>query len=144
MHKEDNRLVGYVIMPNHLHILLQVPDGGAINKLLAEGKRFMAYEIRKRLQETGREDMLAIMATGVRPGDARRGQRYRVFESSSDIKNCWSEKFLRQKLDYMHNNPVSGKWSLVDDPAFYRYSSAGFYILGAEPTVPLLHLGELL
>ena len=144
LHAENNRLVGYVIMPNHLHMLLLVPEGTSINKLLAEGKRFMAYEIRKRLVEGGHQDMLAIMAEGVRRGDASRGQNYRVFETSSDIKECWSEKFLHQKLNYIHNNPVSGKWSLVDDPAMYPYSSAGFYALGAEPAVPLLHLGELL
>lgn len=144
LHEQNNRLVGYVIMPNHLHILLRVPEGTGINKLLAEGKRFMAYEIRKRLQEADHKGLLSIMAEGVRTGDAQRGQQYRVFEASSDIKDCWTEKFLRQKLDYIHNNPISGKWSLVDDPAMYPFSSAGFYMLGTEPVVPLLHLGELL
>ena len=103
----------------------------------------MAYEIRKRLIEGDHQDMLAIMAEGVRSGDAKRGQHYRVFETSSDIKECWSEKFLHQKLDYIHANPVSGKWSLVDDPAKYPYSSAGFYLLGTEAAVPLTHVGEL-
>jgi hypothetical protein len=125
-------------------MLLHVPAGCAINKLLAEGKRFMAYEIRKRLEDGGHDDLLSIMAAGVRPGDAKRGQRYRVFETSSDVKDCWSPKFLYQKLDYMHNNPVQGKWALVDDPARYPYSSAGFYLLDSEPAVPLLHVGELL
>ena len=144
LHGENNRLVGYVIMPNHLHILLQVPEGGSINKLLAEGKRFMAYEIRERILEADHHELLAIMATGLRRGDAKRGQHYRVFETSSDVQDCRSGKFLHQKLNYMHNNPISGKWSLVDDPAMYPYSSAGFYMLGSAPAVPLLHVGELL
>ncbi len=143
LHAEGERMVGYVIMPNHLHILLLVQEGHSINRILAEGKRFMAYEIRKRLIAGDHQDMLAVMAGGVRAGDERRGSLYRVFETSSDIKECWSEKFLHQKLDYIHNNPVSGKWSLVDDPALYAYSSAGFYMLGSEPAVPLLHMGEL-
>ena len=143
IHREGNRLIGYVIMPNHVHLLLLVPAGISINKVLAEGKRFMAYEIRKRLVAGGHEDLLTIMADGLRDGDADRGQNYRVFETSSDIKECWSENFLHQKLEYMHANPVSGKWSLVDDPVKYPYSSAAFYELGAEPTVPLLHIGEL-
>lgn len=77
----------------------------------------MAYEVRKRLLAGGHEDMLTVMAGGVRASDESRGSLYRVFETSSDIKECWSEKFLHQKLDYMHVNPVSGKRSLVDDPA---------------------------
>mgnify|MGYP001237774839 FL=1 len=144
LHKEGHGLVGYVIMPNHLHMLLRVPEGGTINNLVAAGKRFMAYEVRKRLVEEGSHDLLAIMAEGVRRSDAKRGQLYRVFETSSDIKDCWSAKFLRQKLNYMHNNPIRGKWLLVDDPAKYPYSSAAFYLLGSEPVVPLLHVGELL
>ncbi len=143
LHAEDNRLVGYVIMPNHLHLLPLVPEGASVNKVIAEGKRFMAYEIHKRLVGADHKELLAIMAEGVRTGDADRGQHYRVFEPSSDIKDCWSGKFLHQKLDYIHNNPIRGKWSLVDDPAFYPYSSAGFYMVGSEPVVPLLHLGEL-
>ena len=143
MHAENNKLVGYVIMPNHIHVLLLVPEGASINRILAEGKRFMAYEIRKRLVDGGHQELLATMAEGVRAGDARRGQKYRVFETSSDIKECWSEKFLHQKLDYMHANPISGKWSLVDDPAKYPYSSAGYYMLGTDPQVPLLHVSEV-
>lgn len=144
LHADGERMVGYVIMPNHLHILLLVQEGHSINRILGEGKRFMAYEIRKRLVAGDHQDMLTVMDGGVRAGDADRGQRYRVFETSSDIKECWSAKFLHQKLDYIHKNPISGKWSLVADPAMYAHSSAGFYMLGTKAPVPLLHLGVLL
>ena len=87
LHGANNRLVAYVIMPNHIHILLQIAEGTSINKLLAEGKRFMSYEIRKRLLEAGHDHLLAIMVDGVRLGDANRGQHYRVFEPSSDVKD---------------------------------------------------------
>ncbi len=36
-----------------------------------------------------------------------------------------SEKFLDQKMDYIHNNPVNAK--LVMDPIDYKWSSANFY-----------------
>ena len=39
------RFFGHVIMPNHFHFIIRVADGGTINTLLANGKRFMAYEI---------------------------------------------------------------------------------------------------
>jgi hypothetical protein len=43
-------------------------------------------------------------------------------------------------LDYIHHNPVKGKWSLVDDFAKYPYSSASFYELGKEnEMVGLIH-----
>jgi hypothetical protein len=32
-----------------------------------------------------------------------------------------------QNVEYIHHNPVRGKWSLCDDFAKYPYSSTGFY-----------------
>jgi hypothetical protein len=38
-----------------------------------------------------------------------------------------TDKFLQQKLDYIHHNPISGKWNLADTFIDYKHSSAGFY-----------------
>jgi len=50
-----------------------------------------------------------------------------VFEDSFDAKECNSNKFVYQELDYMHKNPVSKKWQLVNDFTHYLYSSASYY-----------------
>lgn len=34
---------------------------------------------------------------------------------------------MQQKLNYIHLNPLSGRWLLAPDPCSYKYSSAGFY-----------------
>jgi REP element-mobilizing transposase RayT len=49
--KEDNaELVAYVIMPNHLHVILHFHDAHFdLNTIVANGKRFIAYEIINRL-----------------------------------------------------------------------------------------------
>ena len=52
------RFLGYAIMPNHVHFLIRVPGGGAINTLLGNGKRFMAYELVQGLMSAGRHDVL--------------------------------------------------------------------------------------
>jgi len=44
-----------------------------------------------------------------------------------------------QKLNYIHENPVSGKWKLVDDYVSYDHSSAGFYELGETTNYPVKH-----
>ena len=36
-------------------------------------------------------------------------------------------EMLRQKLDYIHHNPTSGKWTLAKDFLSYAHSSALFY-----------------
>jgi len=45
-------------MPNHLRFIIRVPEDGAINTVLGNGKRFIAYEIIKRLQMDERNDIL--------------------------------------------------------------------------------------
>jgi hypothetical protein len=41
-------------------------------------------------------------------------------------------KVARQKLNYIHGNPVSGKWLLTKDDISYHYSSARFYETGID------------
>ena len=52
---------------------------------------------------------------------------HKIFKDSFDAKAIFSDKFLIQKLDYIHHNPVSGKWNLVRDFTEYEHSSASFY-----------------
>ena len=67
-----------------------------------------------------------------------------MFEVSSDIKPCYTEKFLIQKLEYMHENPLSKKWNLADTPESYPHSSARFYEMNEDhPSIKLTHFEEL-
>jgi hypothetical protein len=52
-------------------------------------------------------------------------------------KNVFSIKFLNQKMEYIHNNPVDKDWKLVDDRADYRYSSACFYDRNITPIIEI-------
>jgi REP element-mobilizing transposase RayT len=128
--KKGNSIVGFVIMPNHLHALIHVKEQN-INKILGNGKRFMAYELVKRLKTGGRTDLLKLLAERVTNEERKRKKQHRVFEVSSDIKPCYNRRFIQQKLDYMHHNPVSGKWNLAPTFVEYVYSSAAFYELNA-------------
>jgi hypothetical protein len=50
---------------------------------------------------------------------------------------------IEQKLDYIHHNPVKGKWKLVDDFTDYHHSSAAFYELGKPGAVDIRHYKTL-
>jgi len=128
LRKEACYVTGYVIMPNHLHVLLFPTQAEkSLNKLVGEGKRFMAYDIVKKLKEQGKIAMLKKLEEGVDENEKKKGKRHQVFRLSFDARKCFSEKMIEQKLDYIHHNPVSGKWNLVNDFAAYEHSSAGFY-----------------
>jgi REP element-mobilizing transposase RayT len=122
-----SNVIAYVIMPNHLHCILYFANQGFdLNKIISNAKRFMAYDIVKRLQDMGRQDVLEKLSAGLTAREIKKGHKHRVFEESLDAKAIYSEKFLMQKLSYIHQNPVSGKWNLASRNIEYNHSTASF------------------
>ena len=138
-------IAGYLIMPNHLHALIGFSNSGKnINRIIGNGKRFMAYDIIDKLKKQNNEIILDQLSKAVNASDKKRGKLHEVFEPSFDIKECFTKKFIIQKLNYIHNNPCSGKWNLADCPENYIYSSAGFYYKGVQGIFPVNNIMELL
>ena len=126
-----HQVIGYVIMPNHLHVILYFPESRYnLNRIIGNAKRFMAYEIIKRLEERNRNDLLEYLFGAVTKREKKKAQRHEVFEESFDAKGISSEKFLLQKLNYIHCNPVRGRWSLAKEYTEYEHSSASCYETG--------------
>ncbi len=129
--KQNHRLAGYVIMPTHLHALIDFSTTAKkINTIIGDGKRFMAYEIVKRLKEAGKTDMLEALEKAVATKRKEKGKLHEIWAESFDWKICETMEFAYQKLIYIHNNPCSGKWNLVEDITKYEHSSASYYISG--------------
>jgi hypothetical protein len=101
-------IIGYVVVPNHLHLLMHLPAAFKTpNAVVGNAKRFLSYEIVKRLEAQGAEPLLQDLHAAVKKREAKKGQIHRVFEESFDCKACYSTKFIEQKLTYMHHNPGS-------------------------------------
>lgn len=130
--KEGYSICGFVIMPNHLHFLIYLPEGGDLNMRIGEMKRFLSYEIVKRLKAIGDSRMLTYLSSIVNVSERRTGKKHRIFISSFDAKICYDRDFVVQKLEYMHGNPVKGKWELAKDYTLYPWSSARYYDMGEE------------
>ena len=104
----------------------------------------MAYEIIKRLIHLDQEKTLKVLSGFVSAEERTRKKKHKVFEPSSDIKPCFREKFVIQKLEYIHANPVTGKWKLAANMVDYQHSSASFYELNREHSlVQITHHKEL-
>ena len=120
-YEKGYRSFGYVILPNHVHFIIRVPEGGEMNTMLGNGKRFMTYEIIERLNAKGSIGILEEFQQGLRPSDTERGQKHRVFDTSTDLIELFSGKMIEQKLRYMHANPASKRWKLADDAVEYEH-----------------------
>jgi len=120
----------FVIMPNHLHAIISFSyTEKSINSIIGNGKRFMAYEIVKRMKALELDETLFSMRSMVHKTDKNRGKKHEVFEPSFDWKLLESEKFIEQKVSYIHTNPIRLKQPLCSIPEEYEHSSAKQYIL---------------
>ena len=71
--------------------------------------------------------MLQELNSNLTQREINKGQKHKIFKDSFDAKPIYVDKFLFQKLDYIHGNPVKGKWTLAKENIGYEYSSASFY-----------------
>ena len=141
----NNKIIGYVIMPNHIHFLIFIHEKSKIiNDLISNGKRFMAYDIVNILNKNNNLSIIKILKDGVPVYETKKGKKHQVFQPSFDAKSCFTENFIVQKLDYMHHNPVSGKWNSVEDFTEYLHSSAKYYETGCQGIYPVVHYMDVL
>ncbi len=131
-------------MPNHIHALIAFQNNEtSINTIVSNGKRFMAYELVKRLEQKNEIQILHKLSLAVTGSDKKRGKIHRVFEESFDWKECRTDKFIEQKLYCIHNNPCRGKWNLAASPVDYLHSSARFYTTGEQGIYEVTNYGFL-
>lgn len=137
-------ITGYVILPNHVHVMIGFKAlSQSINTIISNGKRFIAYEIVKRLKEQKQMNVLNKLSAAVTDSDRKRGKLHQVFEPSFDAKELRTKQFIEQKLSYMHNNPCSGVWNLAVSPVEYSHSSAKFYGTGMQGVYEVINYMEL-
>jgi len=142
--KRGHFICGYVIMPNHVHALIGfMKTNQAISTIVGNGKRFMAYEIVNRLIKQKEKQTISQLEGGVNYTDRKRGKLHQVFEPSFEMKECFSDWFIAQKLNYIHNNPCSKKWNVSASAYDYTHSSALYYANGSIGSYIVTNVGVL-
>lgn len=121
-------LYGYVIMSNHIHLIVQSKDG-KLSDLIRDFKKFTAKRILERIEnepESRRNWMLKRFEFACKSHS--RNEKYQFWQYGNHPEEIYTEKFLWQKLDYIHLNPVRA--GIVDKASHYLYSSASNYVDG--------------
>jgi REP element-mobilizing transposase RayT len=135
---------GYVIMPNHVHAVISfINTGQSINTIVGNGKRFMAYEIITRLEKQGETGLLNRLNSNIEAKRKENNKQHNVWELSFDWKECRNKEFTWQKLDYIHNNPCTGKWQLAVNAVEYLHSSAKYYLTGVQGLYEVANFMEM-
>ena len=116
------RIIGYVLMPEHFHLLIWPSERANPSQIIQSLKERTAKFVLKNLLENPQFPWCRRMLARVTlPSTVHRHGQYRVWQRRFYDMNVWSEKKRLEKLNYMHGNPV--KRGLVSDPSGWKWSS---------------------
>jgi putative transposase len=100
------RILGYVIMPEHVHLVLVPPEKSKLGLIIGALKSLIA---KKYFVQNGKPDNVR----GV------------FWERRCYDHNCRTTETVLEKINYCHNNPVKRK--MAESPSEYRWSSYNWY-----------------
>ena len=103
-------VIGYVVMPEHVHLLLSEPERAKLSLFIQMLKQITSQKLK--------------------PPDQPRFWQVRYYDFP-----VWSETKRIEKLRYIHRNPV--KRGLVQRPEDWKWSSFVHYATGIEGTVEI-------
>ena len=114
--KYEFKLLGYVVMPEHVHLLISEPRTATPSRIVQVLKQRVSRTLRRHRPKPRAQLLLPF----ARSKDAPAFWQRRFYDF-----NVWSSKKLYEKLDYMHRNPLERK--LVGHPKDWPWSSWAHY-----------------
>jgi putative transposase len=122
-------VVGYVAMPDHIHLLISEPEKGDPSRVMQAIKQGFSRRVLKsvRKRRVATQEEFAVKSQHVWQ------RRFYDF-------NVWTARKRIEKLRYMHRNPVAE--GLVQQPEQWPWSSYRSYAFGEESAVRINQWGE--
>lgn len=119
-------LYAYCIMPSHVHFIFRDSNENPV-ALLRDFKKHTSKQLLKaiaeNLEESRKEWLLWMFEhAGKKKGNV---SKYQFWQHHNKPIELWSTPVIKQKLDYIHNNPVES--GFVTEPTEWKYSSARNY-----------------
>jgi REP-associated tyrosine transposase len=119
-------LIGYVLMPEHVHLLISEPAKSTPCKVIQVLKQRVSRAMGGKRRRNSRGQMKLPFP------EEKRGRR-RFWQRRFYDFNVWSRGKLKEKREYIHANPVQRK--RVQHPGEWPCSSWGFYANGESGLV---------
>lgn len=112
-------LFAYVIMPDHVHLLTDAPRKAS--EVLQYIKGIVGHRGIDYLKAQNYQSSLEKL----RHESWKRNHRYSLWQHDSDVFSVTSESKFMEKVNYIHNNPVSA--GLVERAVDYLWSSSRWW-----------------
>lgn len=129
--QKERGLVVYswCMMSNHIHLVVLAKQNNT-SEVLRDFKKFTSKAVVKAINDHPGESRKEWMLEIFRKAGASNGRNtiHQFWRQDNQPKELFSSGFTRQKLEYIHNNPVEA--GIVDKAEEYCYSSARDYYEG--------------
>ncbi len=122
------RIHAWVIMSNHMHLIISRKQGAStLSEIIRDFKKYTSSQIIKWIEDNSKESRRNWMLWLFRSAGKRNpnNTRYQFWIQDNHAEHLETNKFIDQKLNYIHDNPVVS--GLVDEAQAYQYSSARDY-----------------
>ena len=133
-------IYAFCLMSSHIHMLCKATNGFILSDVIKDFKKYTSKKILKAIfdePESRREWMLDYFKKSCE--HLKREQQHKVWQDGYHAEIVATNWFIKQKVDYIHNNPVKEK--IVAFPEDYYFSSARNYAgLDNELEIILLDL----
>ncbi|MCD8178251.1 MAG: transposase [Tannerellaceae bacterium] len=120
-------LYGWVLMTNHIHLLVGCDEKTQITDIMRDFKRFTSRRILEIIENERQESRRLWLIAHFK--DAARGnkknQNYKLWQTGMDIQEIFLPDYFYEKLTYIHLNPVRAE--ITEKAEEYLYSSARDY-----------------
>lgn len=114
----------FVIMPNHIHLIFRTNQLNGKETAQGSFLKYTAHEFKRMLLKDSPNLLINYKVEAS-------NKNYEFWKRDSLAIELYSPDVAFQKLDYIHNNPITERWQLANEPSDYLYSSASFYELGS-------------
>ncbi len=114
----------WVLMTNHLHAILS-SSKNELSAIIRDFKKFTSNKIIEAIEQSGKESrsrwLLWLLKQKTETGEEKK----QLWQPGNHPEEIRTEKFYRQKMQYIHQNPVRTGW--VRNEEDYEWSSAGYF-----------------
>jgi putative transposase len=126
-------IYGFVIMPNHLHVIWEMAEMNGKEMSHASFNKFTSHQFLKNI----RTNSPSMLAEYREENDPER--KHQFWQRDPLAVKMYSRKVVEQKLEYIHLNPLQENWNLATRPESYRWSSSKFYETGEDEFKIITH-----
>ena len=120
-------IYAWCLMSNHLHLIAEADEKHNLSDILRDFKKFTSKAIVKEIGETLEESRKKWMLSEFEFAGRYKSniKHYKFWQDGNEAKEIHSNAFMEQKLEYIHENPVTAE--IVENDYEYLYSSAKNY-----------------